>query len=214
MAAFFLAAEISMNAETDVPLYHLNLDDIGHRLVPSLMSLFGEKAATWIWWLGTVSVELCVAVVVLTIAFTGRAIRLGIGLSLICFLHCLLWHITILPIPDDLVWKFPFRAGETPKPNDFWFSGHVANSTLLALYASGQKRGWVKVVSWLYVAFIVWLVLAARTHYSIDIISAFFVAVIVYYITRKLDFLNPKRAFDFARRTKNIKALWKRNSKA
>src|SRR5207253_2261008 len=79
-------------------------------------------------------------------------------------------HATTLPPPDGIVWRFPpgvFTLGK-PYPTDLWFSGHTANAFVIALATRGGPL-WLRAVAWLGVAFEIVLVLATRTHYTIDV---------------------------------------------
>jgi hypothetical protein len=72
-----------------------------------------------------------------------------------------------------------------PHPRDFWFSGHTANATLIALAAAG-RRSWVVVLAWAHVAFQILLVLAVRTHYTIDVLGGIFVAYAIHRVSLDL----------------------------
>src|SRR4029077_13906873 len=83
------------------------VEDLGHRLVPSLLSLVGPEAARYVFWLGTLPLELFFVGIVLVILTTGKGIRLGICLYVSYFLHWLFLPATSLPSPDYSVWQFP-----------------------------------------------------------------------------------------------------------
>lgn len=163
---------------------HLNatgIRDLGHALVPSLELTLGRRGAEFVWWIGTLPLELSFLVIVLAVLFTGKGVRIGFCLYGMYLLHWIFLHATTLPPPDHSVWEFPgwvFTLGK-PKENDFWFSGHVANAFVLAL-ATDRSRLWVRIVAWLFVLFEVLLVLSARTHYTIDVIGGMFVAYTVH----------------------------------
>lgn len=186
--AIFAALYLSSNwlASITMPGY-LNttgIRDIGHYYVPSLATMLGQDRAEYLWWLGTLPLELFYIIIVLAILFTGKGVRIGFCLYTIYFLHWLFLHATTLPPPDQSVWQFPegiFTLG-TPKENDFWFSGHVANSFILAL-ATTRSKLWLKILAWSLLVFEICLVLSARTHYTIDVIGALFVAYTVHIIS-------------------------------
>jgi len=66
-----------------------------------------------------------------------------------------------------------FTLGK-PYPTDLWFSGHTANAFVIALATRGGPL-WLRAVAWLGVAFEIVLVLATRTHYTIDVLGGLFV---------------------------------------
>jgi len=150
--------------------------DLGHYLIPSLRETFGEERAEYVWWLGTLPLELFFAVIVVVILVTGKGIRLAMCLYAMYALHWLFLHATTLPPPDDIVWRFPpgvFTLGK-PYATDLWFSGHTANAFVIALATRG-RAWWLRSGAWLGVAFEIVLVLAARTHYTIDVLGGLFV---------------------------------------
>lgn len=164
------------------PMYRSasGVEDVGHLLVPSLVAMVGRRKAEYVFWLGTLPLELFFVAIVLVILVTGKGIRLGIALYVAYFLHWLFLHATVLPPPDDQVWQFPagvFTLGK-PHPRDFWFSGHTANAVLIALAA--RRPPWARALAWANVAFQSLLVLAARTHYTIDVLGGIFVAYAVH----------------------------------
>ncbi len=124
------------------------------------------------------------AVIVVAILLTGKGIRLGFCLYAIYFLHWLFLHATTLPVPDNMVGLFPegvFTLAKRDRP-DFWFSGHVANAFVIALATSKSPR-WLKVLAWVFFAFQILLVLSTRTHYTIDVLGALFVAYTVHHFS-------------------------------
>ena len=179
IAFFILLSKSFMHLSDHAPIYHLSLFDIGHKLIPPLDKVFSYETAEWIWWFGSMSMEAVFAVALLSIVFSGKGIHLGFALAIGVLLHSIFWHATILPLPNNILWQFPIPTGEIPKPDDFWFSGHVAYTVMLALAASGQKL-WIRLLCWAYVLAIVLLVLSTRVHYTIDVIGSFFVAYTVY----------------------------------
>ncbi len=170
------------------------LRDIGHYYVPSLVTLFGERRAEYILWLGTLPLELFFIGITLYILFTGRGARLALCLYCMYTLHWLFLHATTLPPPDHIVWNFPKGVVTFGKPNasDFWFSGHVANAFVIAL-ATRQSSPLVKIVAWTLFVFEILLVLSARTHYTIDILGGMFVAYTVHRLSLDLKSLLQSR---------------------
>ncbi len=160
------------------------VEDLGHFGVPPLLLIVGRETAQYVFWLGTLPLELFFVVITLVILFTGKGIRLGICLYVAYFLHWLFLHATTLPPPDHMVWQFPkgvFTFGK-PYVNDFWFSGHTANAVLIAL-ATGGSRPWIKGLAWGNVALQSLLVLSTRTHYTIDILGGIFVAYSIHRVS-------------------------------
>jgi PAP2 superfamily protein len=153
------------------------VDDLGHFAIPPLLPMVGREATQYIFWLGTLPLELFFVVIALVVLFTGRGLRLGICLYVAYFLHWLFLHATTLPPPDHSVWQFPEGVPTLGRPyvNDFWFSGHTANAVLIAL-ATVRSRPWIRGLAWGNVALQILLVLATRTHYTIDILGGIFVA--------------------------------------
>jgi len=169
-----------------IPAYRnaSGVDDLGHLAVPALLLVLGRDAAQYVFWLGTLPLELFFVAIVLVILFTGKGIRLGICLYVAYFLHWVFLHATTLPPPDHSVWQFPkgvFTLGK-PYVNDFWFSGHTANAVLIAL-ATGGRRLWIKGLAWGNVAFEIVLVLSTRTHYTIDVLGGIFVAYTIHRVS-------------------------------
>jgi hypothetical protein len=160
------------------------VEDLGHLAVPPLLVVAGRETAEYVFWLGTLPLEVFFVVIALVILFTGRGIRLGICLYVAYFLHWLFLHATTLPAPDHIVWQFPkgvFTLGK-PYPNDFWFSGHTANAVLIAL-AAGNARPWIRALAWGNVAFQILLVLSTRTHYTIDVLGGIVVAYSIHRVS-------------------------------
>jgi hypothetical protein len=157
------------------------VEDLGHRVIPSLQLLVGRETAQYVFWLGTLPLELFFVGIALAILFTGRGIRLGICLYVAYFLHWLFLPATTLPVPDYSVWRFPegvFTLGK-PYEKDFWFSGHTANAVLIALAAGGSPP-WVRWLAWCLAAFEILLVLSTRTHYTVDVLGGVFVAYTIH----------------------------------
>jgi hypothetical protein len=170
------------------------VEDLGHLVVPPLLPILGRERAQYVFWMGTLPLELFFVVIALVVLFTGKGIRLGICLYVAYFLHWLFLHATRLPTPDDIVWQFPtgvFTLGK-PYPSDFWFSGHTANAVLIAL-STGGRRAWIKGLAWAHVAFQILLVLSMRAHYTIDILGGIFVAYSLHTLSQgAVDVLNRR----------------------
>ena len=160
------------------------VDDLGHLVIPSLLLMVGKETAQYIFWLGTLPLELFFVGIALIILFTGKGIRLGICLYVAYFLHWVFLHLTTLPPPDHSVWQFPEGVFTLSKPyvNDFWFSGHTANAVLIALATAGS-RPLLKGLAWGNVAFEILLVLSTRTHYTIDVLGGIFVAYTIHRVS-------------------------------
>jgi PAP2 superfamily C-terminal len=160
------------------------LRDLGHYYVPSLVSLVGERRAEYVLWLGTLPLELFFIGIIIAIVAVGKGARLGSCLYVMYLLHWLCLHATTLPPPDDIVWRFPegVLTFGRPAASDFWFSGHVANAFVIALAARGAHPA-LRALAWSLLAFEILLVLSARTHYTIDVIGAFFVGYSVHRIS-------------------------------
>lgn len=177
MLACYLCS-VALGAWTAPGYAHASgLCDLGHRAIPPLLPLVGREATQWVFWLGTLPLELCFAAIAIAVLATGRGIRLGCCLYVAYLLHWLCLHATTLPPPDDSVWQFPPGVPTLgrPYPNDFWFSGHTANAVLIAL-ATGRRGPAVRTLAWGFAGFQVLLVLATRTHYTIDVIGGIVVA--------------------------------------
>jgi hypothetical protein len=165
--------------------------DLGHRLVPPLLALVDERTAEYVWWLGTLPLELFFVAIVGVVLFTGRGVRLACCLYGMYALHWLCLLATTLPTPDRVVWRFPpgvFTLGH-PCPHDLWFSGHVANAFVIALATRGMRPA-VRALAWTGVVFETLLVLSTRTHYSIDVIGGLFVAYTAHRLS--LDWFDAK----------------------
>ena len=165
--------------------------DVGHALVPSLRDLVGEEIAAWVWWLGTLPLELFFLVIAAVVLFTGKGARLALCLYAMYALHWLFLLATTLPPPDGIVWRFPDRVVTlgNPTDHDLWFSGHVANAFVIALATRGGRR-WVQALAWSGVVFETLLVLSTRSHYTIDVIGGLFVGYTTHRIS--LDLTAPE----------------------
>jgi len=161
--------------------------DLGHALVPSLKDAVGERTAEYVWWLGTLPLELLFIVLVVVVLATGRCVRLALCLFAMYAFHWLVALVTVLPAPDGIVWHFPPDVVTLGKPfaSDFWFSGHVANALVVALATRGGPR-WMRAIAWAGVPFETLLVLTTRTHYSIDVIGGLFVGYTTHRISLDL----------------------------
>jgi FAD/FMN-containing dehydrogenase len=157
--------------------------DLGHAVIPALLDLTDVRTAEYVWWLGTLPLEVFFVAIVVWVLVTGRGERLALCLFAMYALHWLCLHATTLPPPDRIVWHFPPGVVTLGKPfaSDFWFSGHVANAFVIALATRG-RRPWLRTLTWSGVVFETVLVLTTRTHYSIDVIGGLFVG----YATHRL----------------------------
>lgn len=160
------------------------LMDIGHQLI-SPLHLLAPTIGPWIWWTGSLLLNLLYAGFLIYALCYGRGIRILLALALAAFLHGLCWHLTLLPPPPDILWQFPITNLEPARINDFWFSGHVAAIMVLAWFISAHCRYW-GLLAWLIVGIMIWLVLATRVHYSIDVAGAFFVSYCLFDWCRRL----------------------------
>jgi hypothetical protein len=161
--------------------------DLGHAVVPPLVDVIGERAAEYVWWLGTLPLEILFIVLAGVVLLTGRGVRLALCLFAMYALHWLVVLLTVLPAPDGIVWHFPPGVVTLGKPfaSDFWFSGHVANAFVVALATRGRPR-WLRAIAWAGVPFETLLVLATRTHYSIDVVGGLFVGYTIHRISLDL----------------------------
>lgn len=173
----------------DIPhIEYGGLLDIGHTLVPSLRNTIGEAAAAWLWFIISFSFVILMSLIIARVLLLGKGKKLLLSFGIIAFLHGLFWHLTFFPIPADIVWQFPLPTGEVPTPYDFWPSGHVAYGFLFAFYATTQlTRKWA-VCAWLFVIALIYMVLATRTHYSIDVIGSLFVTYSIWNLCKKAEF--------------------------
>jgi hypothetical protein len=165
------------------------VEDLGHRIVPSLDLMLGRETAQYVFWIGTLPLELFFLGIVIAVLVTGRGMRLGLCLYVAYFLHWLFLPATTLPPPDHSVWRFPdgvFTLGR-PYEKDFWFSGHTANAVLIALATAGS-RPWLQWLAWILAGFEILLVLSTRTHYTIDVLGGIFVAYTLHRVS--LDMAN------------------------
>jgi hypothetical protein len=197
MAALYAGA-IALGAASFATYRHASgVEDLGHLVVPPLRRLVGPEAAPYVFWLGTLPLELFFVAITLVILVTGKGIRLGFCLYVAYFLHWLFFHATAVPLPDDMVWQFPKGVFTFGKPylSDFWFSGHTANAVLIAL-AAARSRPWLKGLAWANVPFQVALVLSTRTHYTIDVLGAVFVAYSIHRVSLDVAAALSRRAGD------------------
>lgn len=170
------------------PLHYGGLMDVGHAWIPSMRATFGYQGALWIWYFVTLMLDIIVGFILIRVILLGKNKKLLTAIGLNVFLHGILWHLTLFPIPVDIVWQFPIDVGAIATPYDFWPSGHVAHAVVIALYCSHQMSRFWKVASWLYVILMIYVVLATRAHYSVDVVGGFFMASSVWYFCKKLHF--------------------------
>ncbi len=164
------------------------VQDLGHSLVPAVLPVLGEAQSELLLWLGTLPLELAFVVVFFAVLLYGAGVRLAFCLYGMYLLHWICRQLTTLVAPDEIVWDFPewVLTFGSPGERDLWFSGHVANAFILALAARGRKT-WLEAVAWVYLGFQVWLVLATRVHYTIDVVGGLFVAYVFHVVSLRLE---------------------------
>jgi PAP2 superfamily C-terminal len=91
----------------------------------------------------------------------------------------------LLPLGDPLLDEFIYKSHFITK--DLFFSGHMANVSLLFLCV-GDKR--LKVILGISVVLIGILLLVQRVHYSYDVIFAPLATYVCFILTMKIDFRN------------------------
>lgn len=168
-------------------LHASGVQDLGHTLVPSLLRLIGEDRSEFVLWLGTLPLELFFVAIFFSVLLWGVGVRLAFCLYTMYLLHWLCRQLTTLVAPDEIIWNFPdwVLTFGSPGERDLWFSGHVANAFIIALATRG--RDWrLQSVGWLYLVFQIWLVLATRVHYTIDVVGGLFVAYTFHIVSLKL----------------------------
>jgi hypothetical protein len=193
LAALYAVAVVLGSLPSPGYRHACGIVDLGHAVVPPLIDAVGERRAEYVWWLGTLPLELLFIVLVVVVLVSGRAVRLALCLFAMYALHWLVALVTVLPAPDGIVWHFPPGVVTLGKPfaSDFWFSGHVANAFVVALATRGGPR-WARAIAWSGVPFETLLVLTTRTHYSIDVIGGLFVGYTAHRIS--LDLCARRRA--------------------
>lgn len=169
-------------------LHASGIRDLGHAIVPSLLPVIGENRSEFLLWAGTLPLELFFAGIFIAAVFRGVGTRLAVCLYAMYLLHWLCRLLTTLEAPDEIVRDFPdwVLTFGSPGKNDLWFSGHVANAFIIALASRGLDAR-ISAIAWLYLAFQVWLVLATRVHYTIDIIGGLFVAYTFHVISLRVE---------------------------
>jgi hypothetical protein len=88
------------------------------------------------------------------------------------------------PIPhsDGLGWALlSIVSGDHPSESDFMFSGHTATMTLMGLFVSYYTfRHFFSHLYWLLVLGGYWAIIAARIHYTADVMVAIIVSILVF----------------------------------
>lgn len=163
------------------------LTDLGHGWFSSFKVAHGLETARWVWWIGTAAYDAFVYGLIVAIVVFGRGLRLGVCFFVLYALHWTCWHFTVLPQTDHIVYLFPenapfFASNEGRFNMDKWFSGHTASAVIIAL-ATGGRALWLRCLAWAFVVFQLWLATVMQTHYTIDLIGAFFVAYTVHRIS-------------------------------
>lgn len=122
------------------------------------------------------------AVFIFIRAIFGPTLRPFVGLVMLFALRQLSQATTSLPIPDGILWRDPgFPGGLVTYSvgNDFFFSGHTA----IAVYGAielARLQGWHwKLLGILIAIFEIATVLILRAHYTLDVITGIFAAVMI-----------------------------------
>ena len=163
------------------------ITDLGHYIVPPLLPMVGLKNTQIIWWASTLVLELLVCIVWVRLVITGRGRQFLFTFSTIQALAWITWHTTVFTVPDYISWQNPSWAWSltVSHTSDFWFSAHVASATIFLFYLRGLPI-FLKTLAWAFFVFQVWLVLACRVHYTVDVIGALFVTYTIQSLTSKL----------------------------
>ncbi len=95
-----------------------------------------------------------------------------------------------LPKPDGLLWRypgFPSLVVTYGAASDFFFSGHMALSTLFAMELSLQGAArWKQIVAWAAIGLHVFVILSMRFHYIQDVVAGFLTAIVAALVARAL----------------------------
>ena len=106
--------------------------------------------------------------------YKGESLRLILAYALFYGIRSIVQTICVMPYPTGMIWIFPVVPSITVPfgvTSDFFPSGHVGFCTIAA--AEFAKRRWwgPMVVAWLVGVYEVIIMLSARGHYSIDLIT-------------------------------------------
>jgi hypothetical protein len=113
--------------------------------------------------------------------YNGESLRLILAYALYYGFRALLQYICVLPYPTGMIWIFPVAPSLTVPfgvTSDFFPSGHVGFCIIAA--SEFFKRKWYVPVllAWLIAVYETIVMLSARGHYTIDLISG---AVMAHY---------------------------------
>lgn len=120
--------------------------------------------------------------------FVRRESRPLLGLWLVLVMRQLCQASVSLPKPDGLIWHdpgFPSLVVTYGASSDFFFSGHMALSTLFAAELSIQGAArWKQIVAWSAIGLHVFVILSMRFHYVTDVVAGFLAAIVAALVAR------------------------------
>lgn len=160
--ATLYATEEASNAVTDIILSNVRVFDVDGLFVYGTLALI-------------------VFVVVLCLSHPKRLPFMLHGLSLFYFTRAIFVTLTHLgPFPGRVVLDIGAFTAKFLGGGDLFFSGHTGVPFLLALMFWNYKRLRYIFLGWS--AFFAVIVLLGHLHYSIDVLSAFFITYTIYHI--------------------------------
>jgi hypothetical protein len=166
-----------------------NVADHTHEALAAVNVFFNAHPAITNAVLIVTSFELDVAALsMVAFFFVRKESRPLLGLWLVLLLRQLCQASVSMPKPDGLLWHypgFPSLVVTYGASSDFFFSGHMALSTLFAMELSiqGAKR-WKQIVAWGAIGLHVFVILSMRFHYVQDVVAGFLAAIVAALVAR------------------------------
>lgn len=111
-----------------------------------------------------------------------------VAMALFYFTRMGIQNIFLMKFPEGYAWDYPGFPSLTvpyPKTNDFFYSGHVGGALLAALEYRTLGFWWMSYFGYLTSFMQILLMIALRSHYSIDMISGLVFAHYFYIIATK-----------------------------
>jgi membrane-associated phospholipid phosphatase len=115
-----------------------------------------------------------------------------------------------------MVWyhpTFPTILVAYDRTSDFFFSGHTGHTLLLLLevYALNMPK-WIKIFMKIELAFMIFMLISSRVHYTLDVIGGFIFGYLSFYLSVKYvyyyDYLLSMPSYAFRKlKGKSIKNL-------
>jgi hypothetical protein len=118
----------------------------------------------------------------------GPSMRPYLSLFLFILLRQSMQLLVALPIPEGIIWHetgFPSLFVRYGISNDLYFSGHTGVSLLCAIELAHSGKRWLTILGYTLFAYMVWMVISFRVHYTMDVFTAVLAALFVTYLSKR-----------------------------